>query len=131
MGWMVNTTPRQLYPQGKNPVLIVQEAKWAPGSVWGGGAEYFASTGIRSSGRLTCSKSLYLSVHFTKQSSAFWAVLYKCVKLLIQLYQDNGITQQHELCGYPENCTGIMHEVLRKKMHAIDMRTAEVSHSSN
>jgi hypothetical protein len=32
-GWVVSTTPRPLYP-GKDPVRIVQEAGWAPGSVW-------------------------------------------------------------------------------------------------
>ena len=33
-------------PPGKDPVSIVQEAGWAPGSVWTG-AENFAATGIR------------------------------------------------------------------------------------
>jgi hypothetical protein len=32
-GWVVNTTPRSLYP-GTDPVPIVQEVGWAPGSVW-------------------------------------------------------------------------------------------------
>jgi hypothetical protein len=34
MGWVVNATPRPLYPQKREPVPIVQEAGWAPGPVW-------------------------------------------------------------------------------------------------
>ena len=33
---MVNATPRSLYPQGRNPVHIFEQAGWAPGSVWSG-----------------------------------------------------------------------------------------------
>ena len=47
MGWVVSTTPRPLYPPGKDPVPIVQEVGWAPGSVWTG-AEKLVATGIRS-----------------------------------------------------------------------------------
>ena len=109
--------PAALSPGKKNPVIIVQEARWAPGSVWAG-AVHFASLGfdprsVQPVASRYIDHALYLSVHFTKQSSsAFWAVIYDCDKLLIQLYQDNGINQQHELCGYPENCTRFMHEVL-------------------
>jgi hypothetical protein len=28
MGWMVNSTPRPLYPRERDPVPIVQEAGW-------------------------------------------------------------------------------------------------------
>jgi hypothetical protein len=49
--------PAALYP-GKDPVLIVQEAGWAPGPVWTG-AENLASTGIRSPDRPARSQSLY------------------------------------------------------------------------
>ena len=31
--WVVNSTPQPLYPLEKYPVLIVQEARWAPGPV--------------------------------------------------------------------------------------------------
>jgi hypothetical protein len=36
MGWVVNATPRPLYPQERDLVLIVQvqETGWAPGPVW-------------------------------------------------------------------------------------------------
>jgi len=47
MGWVVNTTPRPLYPRERDSVPIVQEAGWAPGPVWTG-AENLAFTGIRS-----------------------------------------------------------------------------------
>ena len=36
MGWVVNATPRPLYPRERDPVPIVEEAGWAPGSVWTG-----------------------------------------------------------------------------------------------
>jgi hypothetical protein len=49
--------PAALYP-GKVPVLIVQEAGWAPGPVWTG-AENLAPTGIRSPDRPARSQSLY------------------------------------------------------------------------
>jgi len=32
----VKATPLTLYPWGKDPVPIVQEVGWAPGSVWTG-----------------------------------------------------------------------------------------------
>ena len=35
MGWVVNATPRPIYPR-KDPVPIVYEAGWAPGPVWTG-----------------------------------------------------------------------------------------------
>ena len=41
----------------KDPVPIVQEAEWAPGSVWTGGKSRL--TGIRSPDRLARSRSLY------------------------------------------------------------------------
>ena len=56
-GWVVNATPRPLYPGEKDQVSIVQEAGWAPGPVWTG-AENLAPTGIRSRDRPACSESL-------------------------------------------------------------------------
>ena len=35
-GWVVSSTPRPRFTPGKNPVPIVQEARWAPGPVWTG-----------------------------------------------------------------------------------------------
>ena len=34
---MVSSTPRPHFAPGKDPVLILQEAGWAPGPVWTGG----------------------------------------------------------------------------------------------
>ena len=34
---MVSSTPRPHFTPGKDPVPIVQEARWAPGPVWTGG----------------------------------------------------------------------------------------------
>ena len=55
------TGTEALYP-GKDPVSIVQEAGWAPGSVWTG-AENLAPTGIRSPDRPARSQSLYRLSH--------------------------------------------------------------------
>jgi hypothetical protein len=58
MGWVVNTTPRPLYPREIDPVPIVQEAGWASGPAWTD-AENLAHTGIRSPDRPARSQSLY------------------------------------------------------------------------
>ena len=58
MGWVVNATPRPLYPQERDLVPIVQEAGWAPGPVWTG-AENLAGAGIRFPDRSARSESLY------------------------------------------------------------------------
>ena len=33
MGWVLNTTPRSLYPRQWDPVCFAQEARWASGAV--------------------------------------------------------------------------------------------------
>jgi hypothetical protein len=55
--WVFSTTPRPLYP-GKDPVPILQEAWWTPGSVWTCGKN-LAPTGIRFPDRAARSQSLY------------------------------------------------------------------------
>jgi len=45
MGWVVNATPRPLYPQERDPISIVSEAGLAPLSVWTG-AENLAPAGF-------------------------------------------------------------------------------------
>jgi len=57
-GWGVSVTLRPLFTPGKDPVPIVQEVGWAPGSVWTG-AENHAPTGIPSPDRPASSQSLY------------------------------------------------------------------------
>ena len=44
---VVNSTPWLLYPQERDPVPTVQEARWAPGPVWTG-AENLAAIQIQS-----------------------------------------------------------------------------------
>jgi len=34
MGCVVNDTPRPIYPQERDPVLILQKVGWCPGPVW-------------------------------------------------------------------------------------------------
>jgi hypothetical protein len=46
------------FTPGKDPVPIVQEARWVPGPVWTG-VEYLVPTGIRSPDRPARSESLY------------------------------------------------------------------------
>ena len=36
-GWVVSSTPRPQFTPGRDPVPILQEARWAPGPVWKGG----------------------------------------------------------------------------------------------
>ena len=50
--------PRPLFTPGKDPVPIVQEAVWAPGTVWTS-AETLVPTGIRSPDRPARSQLLY------------------------------------------------------------------------
>ena len=50
MEWLVNVTPRPLYPWEWDPLPIVEEAGWAPGPVWTGVGN-LVSTGIRSPDR--------------------------------------------------------------------------------
>jgi hypothetical protein len=57
-GWGVSVTPRSLFTPEKEPVPIVQKARWAPGPVWTG-TENLASTGIRSPVHSALSQSLY------------------------------------------------------------------------
>ena len=45
MGVGVSITPRPLYPWGKDPVPVLQEAGWASGPGWTG-AENLAATGF-------------------------------------------------------------------------------------
>jgi hypothetical protein len=50
MGWMVNATPRRIYPRQRDPVPIVEETGWAP-EPFCRSLENFAATGIRYPGR--------------------------------------------------------------------------------
>ena len=36
-GWVASSTPRPHFTPGKDPVPILQEARWAPGPLWTGG----------------------------------------------------------------------------------------------
>jgi hypothetical protein len=56
-GWPTSR-PGRFTPQERDPVPIVQEADWAPGSVWTG-AENFAPIRIRSPDRPGRSEYLY------------------------------------------------------------------------
>ena len=58
MVWVVNATPRPIYPRERDPVPIVLEAGWTPGPVWTSG-ENLACSGIRSPDLPARSESLY------------------------------------------------------------------------
>jgi hypothetical protein len=49
--WVVNATPRPLYPRERQPVPIIQDAGWAPWAVWMG-TENLAHTAIQSLGTI-------------------------------------------------------------------------------
>jgi hypothetical protein len=53
-----DSAPRPLFTPEKDPVPIVQEARWTPGPDWTG-TENLAPTGIRSPDRPAHSQSLY------------------------------------------------------------------------
>jgi len=57
-GWGVSVTSRPLFTRGKDSVPIVQEAGWAPRTVWTG-AENLVPIGIQSPDRPARSQSLY------------------------------------------------------------------------
>jgi len=63
MEGVVNATPQPLYPRERDPLPIVQEAGWDPWPVWTG-AEYLASTGIRSPDRSVRSEIAVLTMLF-------------------------------------------------------------------
>jgi hypothetical protein len=57
-GWEVSVTPPPLFTPRKDPLPVVQEAGWAPGTVWTD-AKNLVPTGIRSPKRSARSQSLY------------------------------------------------------------------------
>jgi len=57
-GWMIKATLRPLYPQERDPVLILQDVEWDTVPVWTG-AKNPAVTAIRSSELPGHSESLY------------------------------------------------------------------------
>ena len=81
----VSVTPRPHPTSGKDPVPIVQEAKWASGPVWTG-AENLAPTGIRSPDRPAHRQPLYrlrypahCCIHLR---SIFFFVVVPCIFIL-------------------------------------------------
>jgi hypothetical protein len=56
--WVVNATPRPLYPRQRDSLPIIQETVWAPGSEWTG-TENLSRTEIRSLDRPARSESLF------------------------------------------------------------------------
>jgi hypothetical protein len=82
-GWVVSSTPRPHSTPRKEPVPIVQEAGWAPGTVWTGGKSRSHRDSI--SYRPTRSQSLY---QLSYPAHIYWS---KCCnfpldQLLIKLY---------------------------------------------
>jgi hypothetical protein len=71
MGWLA-PRPGRFTPGERDPVPIVQEAGWAPGSVWTTAAN-LAPMGIRSPDRPARSESLYrLRYPGPRQSKVSW-----------------------------------------------------------
>ena len=70
---MVNTTPRPLYPRERDPVLIAQEAGWAPGPAWTG-AEHLAPTGVGIHQKLPIMLTVIVVLLQTHSSSVAYAL---------------------------------------------------------
>jgi hypothetical protein len=69
--WVVNATPRPLYPRERDTVPILQEAGWIPGLVWTG-VENLSPTGFRSPDRPVRS-SRYIGVPEHKRRIYGWS----------------------------------------------------------
>jgi hypothetical protein len=55
MGWVVNAMPQPRYTWERDPVTIIQEARWALGPVWTD-RENFAATEVRTADCAVCSE---------------------------------------------------------------------------
>ena len=112
-GWVVNVTPRPLYPRERCPVPVLQEAGWDAGSVCTG-AENLASAGIRSPGRpargdslcslqecLGCSP-VSQGVALPKHTGFFWPCVCQDAKV-VHILLRNACTACSENI-YPANC---------------------------
>ena len=87
---MVNDTPGRFIPR-KDPVNIVQEAAWAPGSVWTG-AENLAPPEIRSPDRPTRS---VVAVPTTLPGALMYRVSIKSFPDYKHLLQENYVEYKH------------------------------------
>jgi hypothetical protein len=82
--------PRPLSTHGKDPVTIVQEAGWTPGSICTG-AENLTPTEIRSPGRPALSLSLYQlsyaahGMYVYSTNAALWKSPHSAIYRLIKL----------------------------------------------
>ena len=104
-GLGVRVTPPPLFTPRKDPVLILQEAGWAPGPVWTG-VENLDPTTIRSPDRPARSQSLYrlsYPAHSVKKTSPkvadffFFCRIFQCHYL--QLYIFTSLSRM-SLCKY-------------------------------
>jgi len=69
--WGVSVTPWPLFAPWKDPIPILQEGGWAPGSLWTG-AENLALTGIRSPDHPARSQSLYRLRYRAHKNNKHW-----------------------------------------------------------
>jgi len=97
MGWVVNATPRPLYPPGNKTGTNCIGAGWAPGLFWRG-TENLAPTGIRSPGRPGRSESLYRLLYpgppilyYTILTLLYYTILHYTILYYIILYYTNTI----------------------------------------
>jgi hypothetical protein len=68
---LLSATPRPLYLRERDPVPVVHEAGWVPGSVRMG-LENLSPTGIRSPDRQDCNESQYQIRYRLKNYEAPW-----------------------------------------------------------
>jgi hypothetical protein len=63
--WVVNATPRPLYPRERFPLLVLQETGWAPGPVWRGAENLTPSPGFNPRTVQPVVPSLYQRTHIS------------------------------------------------------------------
>ena len=76
-GWVVSSTPRPHFTPGKDPVPILQEAGWTPGSVWTGGKSRHHRDSIPD--RPARSQSLYQQSY---RPTLLWSVIFNLSSFL-------------------------------------------------
>ena len=92
--------PVALYPPGKDPVPIVQEAGWAPGPVWTS-EENLAPTGIRYPDRLARSQSLYRLRYPANNLTLYRHLYLGSPSVLFTSATPKNATQNLHLCRLP------------------------------
>jgi len=104
--WVVSSTPRPHSTPGKDPVPILQEAGWAPESVWMGGKSRPQRDSIPD--RLIRSQSLYRLSYPAHTETIYRVSQEECASFresvpYVKVYRYNPKHQYPKLNGYGDN----------------------------